>query len=214
MSLRLLATAVATLGLMAAPALAQQPAAPAAGQPAAADAAGQGSAAPAIAGLQPDWIKSCATDPQTKKEFCQIVRDLRAETGETLASVEVRQERNGRRLMMIAVPPGMQIQPGVRVVVDQNPPVPGKFTVCLPSACYVEADVTDALIGMMKQGKTLNLQLLNVQGRGVVFPIGLEDFGKIFDGAPVDPKTVQNQQEDVRKRIEKAAQDALNKAAQ
>ena len=219
MSFRLLATTVAALGLMAAPAFAQQqpakpaaPAAPAADQ-AAADA-DQGNATPAIPGPQPDWVKLCSTDPQSKKELCQTSRDLRAETGQTLASVAIRQDKGGKRLLIMAIPPGMQIQPGVRVVIDQQPPVGGKFSVCFPNVCLAETDATDALIGVMKKGTTLNLQALNVQGRGVVFPIGLKGFGKALDGAPIDPKVVQNEQEQLRKKLEEAAKKAQQAAGQ
>ena len=161
MSLRLLATVAAVaIGLAASPALAQdQPAQPAAPKPAAqkppaaqpnAAAAGvpaatPGNTTPAISGPQPDWVKLCQPDPQTKKDICQTSRDLRAETGQTLASVAVREDKSGKRVLIMAIPPGMQIQPGVRVVVDQQQPITAKFSVCFPNVCLVEAEATDAL---------------------------------------------------------------------
>jgi invasion protein IalB len=209
MSLRHFATVTAVAaGLMAAPAFAQdQPAKPVAPKPAA--PAAPGNSTPAISGPQPDWVKLCSTDPQTKKDVCQTSRDLRAETGQTLASVALREDKGGKRVLIMAIPPGMQIQPGVRVVVDQQPPVTAKFSVCFPNVCLVETEATEALIGLMKKGTTLNLQALNVQARGVVFPIALAGFGKAFDGQALDPKVYQDEQKKLQDELKKRADEAL-----
>jgi len=210
MYLRGLATASGVaLWLSVGSALAQSQAPSAPAQPAPAPA--PGNATPAISGPQPDWIKICSADPQTKKEVCQTSRDLRAETGQTLASVAIREdkEKSGKRVMIMAIPPGMQIQPGVRVVVDQQPPVLAKFSVCFPNVCLVETEATDALVGTMRKGTTLNLQALNVQARGVIFPIGLAGFGKAYDGSPVDPKAQQQVQQKLQDELKKRADDAL-----
>jgi invasion protein IalB len=225
MSFRLFATtATAAFCLSVAPALAQdqpaKPAAPAA-KPAAAPAAkpaapaAQGSnTTPAISGPQPDWVKLCSNDPQTKKDICQTSRDLRAETGQTLASVAVREDKGGKRILIMAIPPGMQIQPGVRVVVDQQQPVLGRFSVCFPNVCLVETEATDALIAAFKKGTTLNLQALNVQARGVVFPIALAGFGKAYDGAPLDPKVYQSEQKKLSDKLAERAKEEAQKLNQ
>jgi invasion protein IalB len=221
MSLRhLAALTLVAVGFAAAPALAQdqQPAKPAGkpvpGQPAmgagAPEApAAQGNTTPAISGPQPEWVKLCSTDPQSKKDICQTSRDLRAETGQTLASVALREEKGGRRVLIMAIPPGMQIQPGVRVVIDQQQPIGAKFSVCFPNVCLAETDATDALIATMKKGTALNLQALNVQARGVVFPFALAGFGKAYDGAPLDPKVYQNEQKKLQDELKKKADEAL-----
>jgi invasion protein IalB len=212
MSLRLLASASLAVGLLAAPAVAQdqQPAKPAAPNPAAgAPAPAPGNTTPAISGPQPDWVKLCSTDPQSKKDICQTSRDLRAETGQTLASVALREEKGGRRMLIMAIPPGMQIQPGVRLVIDQQPPATARFTVCFPNVCLAEAEAADTLIGMMKKGTTLNLQALNVQARGVVFPFSLSGFAKAYDGQPLDPKVYQSEQKKLQDELKKKADEAL-----
>ena len=111
--------------------------------------------------------------------------------------------------MIMAIPPGMQIQPGVRVVVDQQQPILAKFSVCFPNVCLVETEATDALVGTLRKGTTLNLQALNVQARGVVFPISLSGFGKAYDGAALDPKTYQQEQRKLQDELKKKADEAL-----
>jgi invasion protein IalB len=205
MSHRIFATVVLVAsGLSLAPAVAQeQPAA--APQPKAAPS----NTTPAISGPQPDWVKICSTDQQSKKEICQTSRDLRAETGQTLASVAIREEKGGKRAIIMAIPPGMQIQPGVRVIVDQQPPVLAKFSVCFPNVCLVETEATDGLLGTLKKGSTLNLQALNVQARGVVFPISLKGFATAYDGAPIDPKVYQAEQRKLQDELKRRADEAL-----
>jgi invasion protein IalB len=240
MSIRFFATVSMAIGLMAAPAFAQDqpqpqpvkppaaktapklaPAAPApaqqpAGQPTPQAAAGP--TTPAISGPQPDWVKLCSNDPQTKLDVCQTSRDLRAETGQTLISVALREQKdpkgNTKRLLIMAIPPGMQIQPGVRGVVDQQAPVMAKYSVCFPNVCLAEVEAGDALIGSMKKGTTLLVQALNVQGRGIAFPIALSGFATAFDGPPLDPKAYQDEQKKLSDQLKKRAEEAAQKLGQ
>lgn len=213
MSFRLLAITAAAGLILGSSAFAQeqQPEAEAPANAAQGAQGGQGNAMPALAGPQPEWVKLCAPDPQTKKDICQTSRDLRAETGQTLASVALREDKSGKRLLIMAIPPGMQIQPGVRVIVDQQPPIPARYSVCFPNVCLVETEISDAQLGLLRKGKMLNLQALNVQARGVVFPFQLTGFAKAYDGKPVDPKAVQAEQQQLREQMEKKAKEALEK---
>jgi invasion protein IalB len=164
--------------LLSFPALAQdQPAKPTAGAPAAPAAAQQGDETPKLSGPQPDWTKVCSQDPQAKREFCQISRDLRGETGQTLASVAVREVKGAKRMLVMAIPPGTQIQPGVRVFVDKTQVGTGKFSVCMQNACFVESEMTDAMLAIFKKGTLLTLQAVNVQGRGMQLRPGARSEG-------------------------------------
>jgi invasion protein IalB len=194
---------VATAALLiSVPALAQdQPAKPAAGAPAAPAAAQQGDETPKLSGPQPDWTKVCSQDPQAKREFCQISRDLRGETGQTLASVAVREVKGAKRMLVMAIPPGTQIQPGVRVFVDKTQVGTGKFSVCMQNACFVESELPDAVLATFKKGTLLTLQAVNVQGRGMQLPIALAGFGKAYDGPALDPKVFADNQKKLQQQL-------------
>lgn len=209
MTSRLAATLAAAAIALSVPAFAQE----SAPQPAP-EASPAAPPAPQAASIQPEWVKLCGPDPATKKDICQTSRDLRAETGQTLVSVAVREEKGGKRSLIMAIPPGMQIQPGVRVVIDDGQPVPGRFSVCFPNVCLVEAEVTDALINSMKRGAMMNLQALNVQARGVVFPIGLDGFAKSYDGDPIDPQKFAQEQQDLQEQLRKRAEEAMKQLNQ
>ena len=228
MSFRLYATtALALTALTVVPALAQtkpakaakppaQTEQPAADGDAAAPAPAAAAAAPTtppISGPQPDWVKMCQKDEKAKVEVCQTSRDLRAETGQTLASVAVREQKTdkgAKRVIVMAIPPGMQIQPGVRVLVDQQQALMGKYSVCFSSACMVEAELPDAVMATMRKGTTLNLQIVAQNSKVVVLPVSLDGLAKALDGAPLDPKTVQDDQKKLNEELQKKAQEALS----
>ena len=219
-------TALMLAALIAGPALAQTKPAkttkPAAttDQAASPDDAAAPAAAPAqntipdTSGPQPDWVKICQKDEKAKIEVCQTSRDLRAATGQTLASVAFREqksEKGVRRGMVMAIPPGMQIQPGVRVLIDQQSTLMGKYTVCMPSACIVEAEVSDAVMGNLRKGTTLNLQVVNPANKGVLFQIALKGLAGALDNAPLDPKAVQDEQKLLNEQLRKRAEEELKK---
>ena len=109
MFVRLVAAATFALTVLAAAPVVAQQAAPA-------DAAAAADTPP-LSSVQPSWVKSCQKDEKAHVEMCQISRDLRAETGQTIASISLREQKTDKgvkRGLVIAVPPGMQIPPGDR----------------------------------------------------------------------------------------------------
>ena len=134
----------------------------------------------------PSWIKQCADQKESGKTLCQTARDLRGPNGQVLASLAVSEEKgSGKRKLSIAVPPGLQIQPGIRVFVDEQNTANARYTICYPAACVVEADATDAVVGAMKKGKVLIIQAITIEGKGATFPVSLPGFGKAFDDEPM-----------------------------
>jgi invasion protein IalB len=211
-------------GLFGADALAQTkekaapaPAAKSAPAPAAPAAKGgpaqpQGQQTQQAVAIPSPWTKICNRDPQANKEVCLVAQDIRAETGQFLASVAVREvEADPKKQFIIAVPPGMQLQPGMRVVIDKNEPMPARYSICFPNACYGDMDIDAKFVDVMKKGQALTVQAINQVGRTVNFTLVLKDFAKAYDGPPVDPKEVQAQQEKLREGMQRQADEALKK---
>ena len=208
MSHRLLAATVVALSALTLPVTAQQ------SQPKQPDATAAAPATdvPRLSTAQPNWVKTCQKDEKAKAELCQTSRDLRSEIGQTMASVSIREQKTDKgvkRGLLMAVPPGMQIPPGVRVLVDQQQAMVGKYTVCFAGSCIVEAELTDASMASLRKGTTLSLQLASPANRNIILPIGLDGFAKVLDGEQFDPKTVQAKErqvgDDLRKRFKCAA---------
>lgn len=158
------------------------------------------------------WTKICNRDPQANKEVCLVAQDIRAETGQFLASVAVREvEGEATKQFIIAVPPGMQLQPGMRVVIDKHEPMPARYSICFPNACYGDMDIDGKFIDIMKKGQALTVQAINQVGRTVNFTLVLKDFAKAYDGPPVDPKEIEAQQQKLREGMQKQADEVLKR---
>jgi invasion protein IalB len=197
-------------------ALAQQPKATTKAAPKA--PAAKGEAAPGEGGVQTavgiptPWTKVCSKDPQANKEICLVSQDLRADTGQFLASVAVREVQGEPvKQFIVAIPPGMQLQPGLRVVVDQQTPMPARYSICFPNACYGDMDIDADFVGKMKKGQALTVQTINQIGRTVNFTLALKDFAKSYDGPSIDPKVVEEQRQKLQDELQKKAEEARKK---
>jgi invasion protein IalB len=195
------------VGFVAAPALAQQkPAAPAAAgqKPAAPAPAGQKPAAGAEAKDQSAWVKLCEkapslTEPKKELNVCLTHHErLDGNTGMVLVSAAIRQvEGQDKEALMVMVPLGMALPPGVQVKVDEKEPVKLQFTLCHAAGCTAEGEATKAVIDQMKTGKQVVVAAINLAGKAIGFPVPLTGFDKAYAGAPVDNEKYK----EARKRL-------------
>ena len=173
------------------------------------------SAGPAAAqqtGTDTPWIKICSTDPQSKKTICLVTQELRTDNGQFLASVAFREISGDKnRTMLIAVPPGMLLQPGLRVAVDKNKPDVAKYTICFPNACYADMPAPDAAIAAIKKGTQLTLTVINQQAKPTAFNVSLKGFAKVYDGPAIEPAELQRQQQKLQEELQKKAEAARQK---
>ena len=180
---------------------------------AAATMAFAGGAAAQTQTIQPSadspWVKICNTDPQSNKEICVVTQELRTDTGQFLASVAVREiGGEARKTLLMAVPPGMLIQPGLRVQVDSGKQTEAKYGICFPNACYSELVIDDAFVGSMKAGGNLVLTTLNQQAKQVPFQLTLSGFTKVYDGPAINPEELQQKQQQLQSELQKRAEEA------
>ena len=68
----------------------------------------------------------------------------------------------------------------------------------------------DDFIAAFKKGTNLNVSVQNQAGREVTFAVPAAGFGKAFDGPPVDPKVLEEQQKKLQEELEKRS-DELRK---
>ncbi|MBD8890859.1 invasion associated locus B family protein [Roseibium litorale] len=163
-------------------------------------------------GDESPWIKVCNKDPKVNKQICLITQELRTNTGQFLASVALREiEGEARKTLLIAVPPGMLIQPGLRVQVDAGKQSEGKYGICFPNACYSELVVDDAFIGTLKAGGKLILTTLNQQAKPIPMELTLAGFTKVYTGAPTDVAELQRKQEELQNELQRRADEARQK---
>jgi invasion protein IalB len=178
--------------------------APQASQPGAANGTG-----PAIVAVKPEpsqteWTKVCGKDPGNNKEICYTTRDFVSDQGQPVLAVAVYEVKgDASKIVRFLMPLGLMLQPGVRFGVDQAQPTAGRYAICFPNGCFAEATVKDDVINAMKKGTTLNISVQNQGTREVTFAIPVAGFGKSYDGAPIDPKVLEDQQKKLQEAMEK-----------
>jgi invasion protein IalB len=188
------------VGLSANPAAAQDKK----GAPA---AAAKGAPAAPAAGNAPEqsaWVKLCEKAPslaEPKKELnvCLTHHErLDGNTGMVLVSAAIRQvEGQDKEALMVMVPLGMALPPGVQVKVDDKEPVKLQFTLCHAAGCTAEGEASKAVIDQMKTGKQVVVAAINLAGKAIGFPVPLTGFDKAYAGAPVDNEKYK----EARKRL-------------
>ncbi|MEH3144327.1 MAG: invasion associated locus B family protein [Methylobacterium frigidaeris] len=207
------------LGLASVPALAQpkKPAAPAPAAPAPAAPAQQGQqqTGPMVVQVksepsQADWTKVCGKDQGSGAEVCYTTRDFVSDQGQAVLAVAVYDMKGPQsaRVVRFLLPLGLLLQPGVRFAVDGGQPTPGRYAVCFPNGCFAEvAGVKDDVVNAMKKGTTLNVSVQNQVQREVTFAVPLGGFGKAFDGPPIDPKVLEEQQKKLQEELQKRSEE-------
>jgi invasion protein IalB len=204
----------------------QAPAAPAAPAPAApapaapGAAPGPGAAATPDSGLvqlkpepsQPDWVKVCGKDPASNVEICYTTRDFVSDQGQPVLAVAMYDVKGKpEKISRFILPLGLLLAPGIKFAVDQGNSSDGKFAICLPNGCFAEGTTNDAFINSMKKGTTLNVKFKNQVGNEVTFQVPLAGFGKAFDGAPLDPKVLEEQQKKLQEELQKRSDELRSK---
>lgn len=193
-------------GLAAGPVFAQDKKPAAAGKPAAAKPADAKAAAakPGEAKDQSAWVKLCEkapniTDPKKELNVCLTHHErLDGNTGMVLVSAAIREvEGQDKKALMVMVPLGMALPPGVQVKVDEGEPVKLQFTLCHAAGCTAEGEATQPVIDQMNKGKQVVVAAINLAGKAIGFPVPLNGFDKAFAGKPVDNEKYK----EARKRL-------------
>lgn len=155
------------------------------------------------------WTKICTQNKQTKKDICLVSQEIRSANGQFLASVAVREiDGDENRSILISVPPGMLLQPGIQFKVDENEPRPVKYGICFQKYCYSELPIKKDAIDEMKGGNNLTVTTFSQQGKAIGFELTLAGFTATYDGDPIDPAVIQAQREKAQQEMADKAQQA------
>ena len=109
------------------------------------------------------------------------------------------------------MPLGFLISPGIRFGIDAGAQTDAKYAICFPNGCFAEAQVSTAFVDQMKKGKLLNINAQNQVARVVTFQVPLENFGAGFDGQPIDPKILEEEQKKLQVELEKRSEEMRQK---
>ncbi|MGE3230062.1 MAG: invasion associated locus B family protein [Hyphomicrobium sp.] len=209
--------------------------------PAAKDAAPAAKDAKAPAAKQSAWVKLCETSPLVKKDkdgketkedksICLTHHErLDGNSGMVLVSAAIRQvEGNEHEHLMIMVPLGMAIPPGIKAAVYSKEqwekaaksekvddkdlkPIDLKFSLCHPSGCTAETEATKELVESMKTGGGIMVLAMNAQAQPIGFPVPLDGFADAFSGKPVDNAEYKKARGQLMAQIRQRQQEAYEK---
>ncbi|HSI39258.1 MAG TPA: invasion associated locus B family protein [Xanthobacteraceae bacterium] len=207
---------------------AAKPAAPAtnAQKPAAKPAAP--AAAPAQTGLAPaaqtppqqipavaiPWVKRCGDEPTLKKRVCNLEQTIITDTGQFLVRYGVFEiQDDPKKMFTVSFPTGLLLRNGFRIALANEQAQTGTFVMCDEKMCRGDLQVDAAFVDRMKKAPGLTLQVANSVGRVISYPIGLAEFGKVYDGPQTDQKVFEEQVKKIQDNV-KARQQALTAEAQ
>jgi invasion protein IalB len=203
------------------PAQQAQPAQPAPSQPGQPGAAAANQAMPQL--IYSQWIKFCVgpdgqpadqKDPAVKtKQICLTGLDGRTESGVPLVAVAtIDPPAEGKKILRVTLPVGMHLQHGTRVIVDDTQPMTAPYVVCFANGCISDYELNPDTLGKVKKGKIAYVQGINYQGGAMTFQVPLTEFAKAFDGAPTDPKVLEERQKKLEEELKKKGEELQKKA--
>ena len=195
-------------------------------------------------GRQSAWVKLCEKSPlvrrekegdevkevKEEKDICLTHHErLDGNSGMVLVSAAIRQvEGSEHEHLMIMVPLGMAIPPGLKAAVyskeqwekaakneqvddSELKPVDLKFSLCHASGCTAEVEATKEIIEQMKTGGGMMVLAMNAQAQPVGFPVPLDGFGEAFSGQPVDNEEYKKARGQLMAQIRQRQQEAYEK---
>jgi invasion protein IalB len=162
---------------------------------------------------QPDWTKVCGKDQAANKEICYTTRDFgtQADQPPVLALAVYDVKGDDTKIIRMLVPVGLMLRPGFRFSIDKGPQMEGAYEICFPNGCFGEAKVKSNIIDSMKKATALSVTVKNQVNAEVNFNIPLANFGKAYDGPPIDPKVLEEQQKKLQEELQKRADEERKK---
>jgi invasion protein IalB len=169
------------------------------------------------------WVKFCVgpdgqpadqKDPAIKtKQVCLTGIDGRLESGQpVVAVVAIEPPAEGKKILRVTLPIGMQLQHGTRFIVDEAQPLTAPYVTCFANGCISDYELSADTLGKVKKGKAAVVQGINYNGSAISVPVPLTEFAKAFDGAPTDPKVLEERQKKLEDELKKKGEELQKKA--
>lgn len=165
------------------------------------------------------WVKLCMKNEQTaNKEICLINHEgLEPNTGMVLIAAAVRKaEGEEKQQLLIRVPTAyaLVMPAGVQLKVDENEAISLQYSICFPTSCQVQMEMTPELFDQMRKGKQMVVAAMNIQQKTMGFPVPLSGFSKAYDGPPVDSVKYEESRRQLMEMFRKRQAELAAKAAE
>jgi len=131
-----------------------------------------------------DWAMRCEQPGGPETRACYAYhRVLMEETDQAVLSVAVGFAPDGEAAMLVLLPLGVNLPPGLLVRVDEGEELAYQYDTCLPRGCQTILLLDDDLLGQFRRGLAGEVTFMDLDGRtiGVSFP--LTGFTAAFNAA-------------------------------
>lgn len=159
--------------------------------------------------LQAPWTKVCQKDPTGAKEFCRTIRAFGQAVDQppTLAMAINSLSGEDKKVVRMQLPEGLLLRPGFRLMLEKSDPIDGRYSICAGGSCFAEAEITGAQLNNLKKAAIASVVVRNQVGVEVTFNVPMHDFAAAYDGPPVDPKKIEEQNKALQEQLEKKAKE-------
>jgi invasion protein IalB len=150
------------------------------------------------------------------REICLTNHEgLEPNTGMVLIAAAVRKvEGEDKQQLLIRVPTAyaLVIPAGVQIKIDEAQPIQLQYTICFPTSCQVQLELTKEMFDSMRKGKQMIVAAMNIQQKTMGFPVPLTGLAKAYDGPPVDSAKYEESRRQLMETFRKRQQELAAKA--
>jgi invasion protein IalB len=137
-----------------------------------------GAAPPAAPALETkefqDWVVRCGPQVPGAPDTCEMVQQRQDEQGQTVLAVAVGKiSESNEAGMLIILPLGIWLPPGVIVKVDGGEELPGRIERCERRGCQVELLLDPKALAVLKNGREANVLFHIYDEQGVPKVVGV-----------------------------------------
>ncbi|MGE7371115.1 invasion associated locus B family protein [Neorhizobium sp. NPDC001467] len=140
-----------------------------------------------VRGSHGAWSVLCDKPAGAASEQCalmqNVIADDRPEVGLSVVVLKTADQKS--KILRILAPLGVLLKDGMELYVDNNNIGRAYFTRCFNEGCYVEVEIDDELMRILRAGKSAVFALReSVDQDRVGIPIELTGFGPGYDSLP------------------------------
>src|SRR5947207_13100137 len=115
---------------------------------------------------------------------CRTTINGKWDTGQIALRVDlIEREGDPVARLQIFVPPGSFLQPGIKLTVDQGPPMQIPYVICLTNGCVAGCVANASFIHDWETGQMLALETVNSNVLGVSNSLPLKQFAEVQQAA-------------------------------
>lgn len=147
----------------------------------------QGGTGTNIADVKDAWDVRCDEpaegEAKESEAYCEIVQRLSiTETGQRLIELAIGYPGDSETARGVFIlPTGILLEPGVKIVIDDNAPFSFRVRYCLPDGCFGFINLNDDVLKLFREGSVAKVILARPNAQNLEIQMPLSGFSKALD---------------------------------